>query len=110
MSNFRPQVTSDQSFNADVIAADKPVLVDFWAEWCGPCRTIAPLLDQLADEYGEQLEIKKLDADANPRAIEDYGIRSIPTLMLFKDGEVVDMLTGLQSKKRIKASLDEYIN
>jgi len=110
MSNFTPQAINDGTFKNDVIKAKGPVLVDFWADWCGPCRAIAPVLDDLAQEYGEQLSIKKIDADANPEAIAQFGVRSIPTLILFKDGEAIETLTGLNGKKTIKATVDPYIN
>ena len=108
MSNYLPQATTDQNFSADVLTADKPILVDFWAQWCGPCRAIAPVLDNLAEEYRDQIAIKKLDADANPESIATYGVRSIPTLVLFKDGEAQEVLTGLQSKKAIEAVINRY--
>lgn len=109
MTQHVPQAISDASFNQEVIEAKGPVLVDFWADWCGPCRAIAPVLDDLAAEYGEQLSIRKLDADANPQTPAQFGVRSIPTLILFKDGKAIETLTGLNGKKTIKATIDPYL-
>jgi thioredoxin len=79
---------SDSSFDKDVLKADKPVLVDYWAEWCGPCKMIAPILEEIASEYGDRVKVCKMDIDANQQTPPRYGIRGIPTLMLFKNGEV----------------------
>ena len=89
---------SDSSFDQDVLQAEGPVLVDFWAEWCGPCKMIAPVLVELADEYGEKLKVCKMDVDANPDTAPKYGIRGIPTLILFNNGEVAGTKVGALSK------------
>ena len=101
--------TSDTDWETDVLKSDKPVLVDYWAEWCGPCKMIAPILNEIADEYGERLKIVKLDIDANQETPPKYGIRGIPTLMLFKDGEVEATKVGALSKSQLAAFLDSNI-
>ena len=98
-------VTSDADFQADVLQSDVPVLLDFWAEWCGPCKMIAPLLDAAADEYAGKLRIAKLNIDENPNTPPKFGIRSIPTLMIFKDGQVQGQKLGAMSK----SALTEFI-
>ena len=85
---------SDDSFETDVLKSDKPVLVDFWAEWCGPCKQIGPTLEELATDKGEQLTVAKLNIDDNPMTPSKYGVRGIPTLMLFRDGQVASMKVG----------------
>jgi len=97
--------TSDAEFDQDVLKSDKPVLVDYWAEWCGPCKMIAPILDEIADEYGDKVKICKLDIDANQDTPPKYGIRGIPTLMLFKNGEVEATKVGALSKSQLAAFL-----
>ena len=97
---------SDDSFAADVLQADKPVLLDLWAEWCGPCKMIAPLLDEAADEYADRLTVAKLNIDENPVTPPKYGIRSIPTLMLFKDGAVHAQKIGAMSKSQLAEFLE----
>ncbi len=97
--------TSDSNFETDVINSDKPVLLDFWAEWCGPCKMIAPLLDEAAEAYGDKLSIVKMNIDENPNTPQKFGIRSIPTLMLFKDGNVHAQKLGAMSKSQ----LDEFL-
>ena len=102
-SNGRPQVVTDANFAQDVISASssRPVLVDAWAEWCGPCRMIAPVLDQLAAESDGRYKITKLNVDENPRTSAQFAIRSIPTLLIFKDGKLVDQIVGVQTKQAI---------
>ena len=106
-SNGKPQVVTDASFAQDVISASSsmPVLVDAWAEWCGPCRLIAPVLNQLAAESGGRYKIAKLNVDENPRTSAQFGIRSIPTLLIFKNGKLVDQIVGVQPKQAIAARL-----
>jgi thioredoxin 1 len=101
--------TSDGSFDADVLRNEKAVLIDFWADWCGPCKMIAPLLDEAAGEYAEKLTVIKLNVDENPSTAQKYGVRSIPTLMLFKDGAVQAQKLGAMSKSQLTEFLDTNI-
>ncbi|MDB3945919.1 thioredoxin TrxA [Gammaproteobacteria bacterium] len=100
---------TDDSFELEVLQSDKPVLIDYWAEWCGPCKMIAPVLAELADEYADKVQIAKLNIDDNPATPPKYGIRGIPTLMLFKNGEVEATKVGAVSKAQLAAFLDENI-
>ena len=101
--------TTDGNFDADVTNNDKPVLVDFWAEWCGPCKMIAPLLDEVADDYEEKLAIVKVNVDENPNTAQKFGIRSIPTLILVKDGAVQAQKLGAMSKSQLSEFIDTNI-
>ena len=100
---------TDGSFEEDVLRAEDPVLVDYWAEWCGPCKAIAPILGEIAEEYSGRLKIAKLNIDENPSTPPKYGIRGIPTLMLFKDGNVEATKVGALSKSQLSAFLDSNI-
>ena len=100
---------TDASFEAAVLGADRPVLVDYWAEWCGPCKMIAPILEEIADEYGDRVKVCKLDIDENGQTPPKYGIRGIPTLMLFRNGEVEATKVGALSKSQLAAFLDSNI-
>ncbi|MFO1075218.1 MAG: thioredoxin TrxA [Geminicoccaceae bacterium] len=101
--------TTDTAFEQDVLKASKPVLVDFWAEWCGPCKMIAPFLEDLAKELGEQVEIVKVNIDENPLTPTKYGVRGIPTLMLFKNGEITATKVGALPKNKLKQWVEESI-
>jgi thioredoxin 1 len=85
---------TDQDFEAEILNSDKPVIIDFWAEWCVPCKRITPILKELADEYGERVKVVKMDVDSNPKTPGSYGIRSIPTILTFKGGQVVEQFQG----------------
>jgi thioredoxin 1 len=108
MSDKILQVT-DSSFDTDVSSSDVPVLVDFWAEWCGPCKMIAPILDQIAEEYDGKIRVAKVNIDESKQIAAKYAIRSIPTLMLFKDGNVVDTKIGGATKSQLSVFIDSAI-
>lgn len=100
---------TDNNFD-ETLKSEKPVLIDFWAEWCGPCRMIAPIIKEIADEHGEKLAVGKMDIDDNPTVPGRYSVMSIPTLMLFKDGEVVARITGARPKDQIMAQVLPHLN
>ncbi|HXY51758.1 MAG TPA: thioredoxin [Terriglobales bacterium] len=100
---------TDQNFDQDVLKSDKPVLVDFWATWCGPCRAIAPIVDELAHEYEGKVKVGKMDVDGNMATPMRYNVRSIPTLLVFKDGQVKDQIVGYVPKEQIQKLLDKHV-
>ena len=99
-------VFNEENFDAEVLQSSEPVLVDFWAPWCGPCRQLAPVIDQLATEYEGSVKVGKVDTDQNPNLAVKYGIQSIPTIMIFKNGEVVNQMLGNQPKANLQQALD----
>ena len=102
-------ILTDENFPQEVLKSPVPVLVDFWAEWCGPCKMVAPILDELAAEYDDRVKIAKVNIDEYQGLATQYGIRAIPTLLIFKDGQVADQIVGLRSKRDFKAKLDRLI-
>ena len=100
---------NDQSFDLDVLKSEAPVLVDYWAEWCGPCKMIAPILEEVSRDYGEKLQVTKLNVDENQAVAAKYGIRGIPTLMLFKGGELAATKVGALNKSQLTAFLDGHL-
>ena len=101
---------SDESFVQHVLQATEPVLVDFWAAWCGPCRMIAPVIEELAGDYAGRAKVVKLDVDANPETTARYNITSLPTVLIFKNGQVAEKVVGVTSKKFLAAKLDAHLN
>ncbi len=106
---MKPVTITDQNFNDEVTKSNIPVLIDFWAVWCGPCRAIAPVVEQLAGEYDGKIKIGKLDVDENPETAVKFGVRSIPTLLLFKNGQVVDTIIGAVQKQVIVQKITPYM-
>ena len=105
----KPADVTDNEWDSEVLKSDLPVLVDFWAPWCGPCRMVAPIVEELADEYNGKVRFFKLNTDDNVETASKYGIRSIPTLMVFKAGEAVDQLIGFRPKSDLKRSLEKAL-
>lgn len=105
----KPIAVTDDQFEQEVLQADRTVLVDFWADWCGPCHVIAPALDELADEYDGKVKFVKIDTEENFDTMSEYGIRGLPTLLIFKDGERVDQVVGAVAKAQVKQTLEKVL-
>jgi len=107
---MKPITVNDANFQAEVLTSDKPVLVDFWAVWCGPCKMIAPVVEEIANEYDGKLKVAKMDVDSNPRTAMEYGIRSIPTLLIFKEGRVIEQIVGAVPKRHLVDKVTQHLN
>jgi thioredoxin 1 len=103
------KVVTDQNFETEVLQSDKPVIVDYWAEWCGPCRMVAPVLEEIASEYGDKIDVVKLNIDENPNVSQRYGIMAIPTMNVFSGGQVVKQIVGAKPKSALLRELAEFI-
>jgi thioredoxin 1 len=102
MSSQNVTVATDDNFEAEVLKCSKPVLVDFWAPWCGPCKAVGPIVEELADQFKDSIKVMKLNVDDSQKAAQNYNVRSIPTMLLFKDGKILDTLIGLVPKERLE--------
>ncbi|CAI2719209.1 thioredoxin [Nitrospina watsonii] len=109
MAGGKVVTVSDDEFDSSILQSDKPALIDFWAEWCQPCKMLAPTVEELAGEYDGKVVVGKLNVDDNPQTATKYGIRGIPTLLFFKDGQVVQQLVGVKSKAEIQKVIDETL-
>lgn len=107
---MKPIAVDDTSFQQEVLKSDTPVLVDFWAIWCGPCKMVAPIVEELARDYNGKLKVAKMDVDANPRTAMQFGIRSIPTIMIFKSGQVVEQIIGAVPKRYLLDKLIPHVS
>ncbi|NUN71022.1 MAG: thioredoxin [Bacteroidetes bacterium] len=107
---MKPVIVTDGNFKSEVLDSQTPVLVDFWATWCGPCKMIAPIIEELAAEYNGKMKFGKLDVDSNPQVAMQFGIRSIPTLLVFKGGKVVDQIVGAMPKKNLLEKINPHMN
>jgi thioredoxin 1 len=105
----KPQVVTDQTFEQEVLKSDAPVLVDFWATWCGPCRMVAPVLEEVASEQGDKIRVVKLDVDANPITAGRFGVRAIPTMIVFKNGREADRIVGYHPKPQLMTKLNPHL-
>jgi len=108
MSEFVKQAT-DSNFQTDILSADKPVLVDFWAEWCGPCRAVAPAVEAVAEEYRQRASVYKMNVDENMKVSQQFGIRGIPTLIVFKDGQEQERIVGAVSREAIAEAIEKHL-
>ncbi len=109
MAGANTLTLTDDAFDADVLSSDVPVLVDFWAAWCGPCRAMAPVIDEIADDYAGKVKVGKLDVDSNPQSASRYQVRGIPTLLIFKGGNVVEQLVGAVPKEKVVEALNGHV-
>ncbi len=107
---MKPMEMTDSNFQQEVLSSDRPVLVDFWAEWCGPCKMIAPIVEELANEYDGKLKVGKVDVDSNQQVSMQFGVRSIPTLLIFKSGKVVEQVIGAVPKRLLAEKIAKHLN